>query len=318
MAGRFGYDAAPPSQSKRMPNRPRRSSRQVTLVLLATLAACSQEDRTLRRDVYASKDDCVADWGDEVKCEQTYYNTGHAMAGHTYWYGPAYRSGLFGSDRAGNPSGHCRCRAAGQSRARYEPRQPRRLRRERSGARLRRRLMERLDVAPRPRWREDCEAVGFTFHSLEGVYWDESHCYRFTADEIDVLEAATKELHALSLRAVEAVIAGDRLSELAIPPAFVDYIKTSWKTREPSLLGRFDLAFDGVHPPKLLEYNADTPTALLEASVVQWQWLQDTVRTRTPAADQFNSLHEKLIAAWRVIGLTVSGEHADSFRLRQG
>ncbi|HEV3240612.1 MAG TPA: glutathionylspermidine synthase family protein [Casimicrobiaceae bacterium] len=168
--------------------------------------------------------------------------------------------------------------------------------------------MERLDVTPRPRWREDCEAIGFTFHSMDGVYWDESHCYRFTADEIDVLEAATKELHTLSLRAVEAVIAENRLAELAIPPAFADYIKASWNAREPTLLGRFDLAFDGVNPPKLLEYNADTPTALLEASVAQWQWLQDTVRTRTPAADQFNSLHEKLIAAWRVIGLTVSGE----------
>ena len=49
------------------------------------------------------------------------------------------------------------------------------------------------------------------------------------------------------------------------------------------------------HPPKLLEYNADTPTALLEASVVQWFWLQEL----HPHADQFNSIHERLIEAWR-------------------
>ena len=40
---------------------------------------------------------------------------------------------------------------------------------------------------------------------------------------------------------------------------------------------------------------ADTPTALFEASVAQWYWLKDT----HPAADQFNSIHEKLIARWK-------------------
>jgi glutathionylspermidine synthase len=44
----------------------------------------------------------------------------------------------------------------------------------------------------------------------------------------------------------------------------------------------------------LLEYNANTPTALLEASVVQWYWRQEV----RPATDQFNSIHEKLIAKW--------------------
>jgi glutathionylspermidine synthase len=45
----------------------------------------------------------------------------------------------------------------------------------------------------------------------------------------------------------------------------------------------------------LLEYNADTPTALVEAAVAQWFWLEET----QPGADQFNSIHERLIAAWR-------------------
>jgi glutathionylspermidine synthase len=45
----------------------------------------------------------------------------------------------------------------------------------------------------------------------------------------------------------------------------------------------------------MLEYNADTPTSLLEAAVVQWYWLQDV----QPGADQFNSLHEQLIGVWR-------------------
>jgi glutathionylspermidine synthase len=44
----------------------------------------------------------------------------------------------------------------------------------------------------------------------------------------------------------------------------------------------------------MLEYNADTPTSLLEASVIQWDWLQAT----NAGADQFNSIHEKLVEYW--------------------
>jgi glutathionylspermidine synthase len=166
--------------------------------------------------------------------------------------------------------------------------------------------MERLEVTPRPNWREDCEAVGFTYHSMDGVYWDEVHCYRFTAAQIDELEAATLALHELTLTAIEQIVVADRFEQLAIPTAFADYVRASWRAKEPALAGRFDLAYDGVNPPKLLEYNADTPTALLEASVVQWRWLQQAVLPAMPEADQFNSLHEKLIANWRAIGMTSS------------
>src|SRR6516225_10498493 len=89
--------------------------------------------------------------------------------------------------------------------------------------------MDREVMTPRANWREDCEAVGFTYHSI-----------------------------------------------------------------------------DGKGPPKLLEYNADTPTALLEASVVQWRWLEQAVRPRNADADQFNSLHEKLIASFRAFAMTWS------------
>lgn len=85
-----------------MPIRPRKSSRHVALVLLgaATLVACSEDDATLRRDVYANKEDCVADWGDEVRCEQPPVSP-RGRGG--YWYGPAYHFGQFGSGR--DPAG---------------------------------------------------------------------------------------------------------------------------------------------------------------------------------------------------------------------
>lgn len=156
--------------------------------------------------------------------------------------------------------------------------------------------MERLTIQPREGWRERVESVGMLYHTIDDeLYWDESACYRFTRSEIDTLDLATAELQARCIDAVEEVIRRDLFARLCIPERFVDTIIRSWDMDEPTLYGRFDLAWNGSGPPKLLEYNADTPTALLEASVVQWFWLQDT----RPAADQFNSIHEKLIAFWK-------------------
>ncbi len=156
--------------------------------------------------------------------------------------------------------------------------------------------MKRIAVQPRPDWRERVESVGMFYHTIDGeIYWDESVCYRFTRSEVDALDLATAELHSLCLEAVEEVIRQDLFSRLCIPARFIPRIISSWEMDDPSVYGRFDLAWDGSGPPKLLEYNADTPTSLLEASVVQWFWLQET----HPEADQFNSIHEKLIAFWQ-------------------
>jgi glutathionylspermidine synthase len=139
------------------------------------------------------------------------------------------------------------------------------------------------------------EALGLGFHTTEGIpYWDESAYWQFSADEIDVIEAAAEELHRLCLEAVEHVVSGDHLARLGITGGAAALVKRSWRDRDDSLYGRFDLAWDGSGAPKLLEYNADTPTSLLEAAVVQWHWLEDIA----PNADQFNSLHEGLVERW--------------------
>jgi glutathionylspermidine synthase len=155
----------------------------------------------------------------------------------------------------------------------------------------------RTAVTPRPDWQKTVESQGFHFHTAEGQpYWDESACYRFTSAEIDVLEAATYELDKLCLQAVEHVLnRPELLSHFAISPDWLDFIKASWETDEITIYGRFDLAYDGTSAPQLLEYNADTPTGLLEAAVIQWYWMKDLF----PKMDQFNSIHERLIEAWK-------------------
>lgn len=155
--------------------------------------------------------------------------------------------------------------------------------------------MQRIKVAPRDNWRAKVEEYGLACHTPNGqTYWDESVCYRFTAPEVDQIEAATEELQRLCLLAGQYIIDNNRFDDLRIPADARLAIRNAWEAEPPSLYGRFDLIYDGTSPPKMLEYNANTPTSLLEASVIQWYWLQDT----RPDHDQFNSLHEKLIAKW--------------------
>ncbi|KAK8049450.1 glutathionylspermidine synthase [Apiospora phragmitis] len=84
-----------------------------------------------------------------------------------------------------------------------------------------------------------------------------------------LLEAAGQDVFAMCCEAADYLIAA------------------SW-AREPawgSVYGRFDF----------YEFNADTPTSLVEAATIQWQWLEQTGHGR----DQFNALTERLVPAWR-------------------
>jgi glutathionylspermidine synthase len=167
--------------------------------------------------------------------------------------------------------------------------------------------MKREPSVPRRDWSTCLDTAGLTFHSEEAPYWREDVRYRFTSEEIAELEEATAELHQMCLEVVENVITQDRFDLFHIPPGCRPAIRASWEQEQPSLYGRFDLRYDGESPPVLLEYNADTPTSLIEASVAQWYWVERVL----PGMDQFNSLHEKLVARWTVI----LNKHADRLHL---
>ncbi|WP_448208678.1 glutathionylspermidine synthase family protein [Azospirillum sp. sgz302134] len=164
--------------------------------------------------------------------------------------------------------------------------------------------MKRMLSVPRSDWTAKAERVGFTYHSAghlgdDGARWDESVAYEFTAEEVDRIESATNDLHAMCMEAVAHVVrTPDLWPRFGLPERAWPYIGASWARRDPHVYGRMDLAFDPeAGAVKLLEYNADTPTTLIESSVVQWFWLKDVY----PDADQFNSIHERLIEQWRLI-----------------
>jgi glutathionylspermidine synthase len=171
--------------------------------------------------------------------------------------------------------------------------------------------MQRLACPERDDWRATADQAGFDFHTLDGErYWDERACYAFTLDEIErQIEVPSGEIDAMCLELVGRAIDDEfTLRRLKIPQAFWPLISESWHRDELSLYGRLDLSFDGRGPAKLLEYNADTPTSIFEAAVFQWTWLEQAIeRDIIPThADQFNSIHERLIDAWNKVG---AGRH---------
>lgn len=168
--------------------------------------------------------------------------------------------------------------------------------------------MNRFTTTPRENWQEKCEEVGLFHHTAnDEPYWNEEAYYAFDMPLVLDIERATQELHDMCLEAVANVISERRYQEFHIPEHAIPLIESSWNALDgdgaPSIYGRFDLAVNN-GAIKMLEYNADTPTSLMEASVAQWFWLKD----KFPNADQFNSIHEKLIGTWKHLKPYLKGD----------
>jgi glutathionylspermidine synthase len=167
--------------------------------------------------------------------------------------------------------------------------------------------MQRIACPERDDWRTTAESAGFDFHTIDGErYWDERAYYAFTLEEIESqIETPTGEIDAMCLDLVGKAIEDEEyLRRLKIPETYWSLISDSWHDDQLSLYGRLDLCFDGKNPAKLLEYNADTPTSIFESAVFQWTWLEQAIeRAIIPKrADQYNSIHERLIEAWKKLG----------------
>jgi glutathionylspermidine synthase len=156
--------------------------------------------------------------------------------------------------------------------------------------------MRREAIAPRADWQQKLAEIDYYIGAYPDgrPYWREDVCYVLSESEVEMFHDAAVEVQRMVGAAVAHVFEHGHTGRLGLPLAAEALAVRAWQAREPSLYGRFDFAWDGVNPPILLEYNADTPTALYEAAVVQWRWLVD----RDPSGDQYNSIQEKLIERW--------------------
>jgi glutathionylspermidine synthase len=160
--------------------------------------------------------------------------------------------------------------------------------------------MRREKSTPRRDWRRTVESQGLVYpvtvadDGTETPYWFEDAAYVLDEWEVEHLEDVTERLHGMCVEAAHHLATGT-YGSLGLPPRVLELAGESLGNDPVSIYGRFDLRYDGEGPAQLYEYNADTPTGLIESSVAQWYWLQDT----HPQRDQWNSLHERLVAAWR-------------------
>ena len=172
--------------------------------------------------------------------------------------------------------------------------------------------MLRLPINERANWEAKATEFGFQFHSMNGArYWDERAYYQFTLKQIEQdIEAPTESVHQMCLAVVAAVVADDELmSRFCIPQRHWDLVRNSWINADPSLYSRLDFAYSGNDVAKLYENNADTPTSIYETGFWQWLWLQDNVDSGAlpRAADQFNSVQEKLINRFKDLRVLTPG-----------
>ncbi len=163
-----------------------------------------------------------------------------------------------------------------------------------------------MPIQARPDWTAEVERLGFLWHTdgAGAPYWNESAYYEFTQSQIADIEEASRALHQLFVEAGQYVIDHELYARFAIPEWARPLIARAWDEEPPALNhGRFDLGYDGRFPPKLFEYNCDTPTALFEAAIVQWRWLE-AVR---PGERQCNDLHEWLVWKWGDLAPALAG-----------
>lgn len=169
--------------------------------------------------------------------------------------------------------------------------------------------MQRLSIEARKDWLPQLTSEGVLWTTTEeGPYWTEAlkqpKYYSFTRFEQEQLEQAANEIHEMCLETMEWLIeqATDAqryeiFEMFNIPEEARPEIIRSWVDDEWGMYGRFDFIMTK-HGPKLLEYNADTPTILIESAISQWNWFKDNKEKFSPNAFQFNEIHEALVNHW--------------------
>jgi glutathionylspermidine synthase len=163
--------------------------------------------------------------------------------------------------------------------------------------------MLRKNFKARSNYHERHDEIGFQYHSVPSTdneqYWTEGVAYEFTLEQIEEIEAVSGELHEMCMETVGDIIeSGDYPPGFGLSEQAVSLIENSWKNGDLHIYGRFDLLVEPSGAIRMYEYNADTPTALLEAAVAQRHWLEEA--EDDPHRDQFNSIHEKLVARWQL------------------
>lgn len=152
--------------------------------------------------------------------------------------------------------------------------------------------MKLLPIRPLPK--EALDEIGFHWHTdIDNSDYVADSIVTVSPEEADAYYEAANELYDMYAEAGQYVIDNNLFHEIGVPYNLVDLIKASWENDVHwHLYSRFDFA-GGIDSKqiKLLEFNADTPTALFETSVIQWALLK---YSQMHNSEQFNNIYEGL------------------------
>ena len=127
-------------------------------------------------------------------------------------------------------------------------------------------------------------------------WWVTDAAYVIGADAVDALFQAATGIQQRCYQAVEELVASGDYAYFGIRnPAMRQAITQSWRAKDAPLHGRMDFTFAGDGTPMLLDYEADSPFGLSEASWVQWEWFESWQSGSGRQSDsQENLIYEKL------------------------
>ena len=138
------------------------------------------------------------------------------------------------------------------------------------------------------------EEIGFTWHTdTDGSKYVSDELVEVTQEEAEAYYEAANTIYDMYVQAAEYVIDNDLFFDLGIPFNLIETIKKSWENDVHwHIYSRFDLAggIDG-QDIKLIEFNADTPTALFETALLQWAILKSN---NMDEERQFNNVYEAI------------------------
>lgn len=165
-----------------------------------------------------------------------------------------------------------------------------------------------------PLQKDYLESLGFVWHTdTDETSYLSDTLVMISEEEAEAYYEAGNTLYEMFIETAQYVIDHNLFHQIGIPFNLIELIKTSWENEiHWHLYGRFDLAggIDG-KPIKLLEFNADTPTALFETAIIQWAILK---QNGMEEKSQFNGLYEALLENFK--RLVTLEESTDSFEER--
>ncbi len=169
----------------------------------------------------------------------------------------------------------------------------------------------------KPLSNEYLEELGFTWHTdSDSTSYLSTKLVVLNENEAAAYHDAANELYDMFIAAGDYVIENNLFHELGIPFNLIETIKESWENDVHwHLYGRFDFAggIDG-KPIKLLEFNADTPTALFESAIIQWAMLK---ANNLEESKQFNFIYEALLDNFKRL-VTLDEDLNDFDKLYEG